>query len=66
MVIVFTLIILKVLFNVKNQKNKFKGLLSIEGKLHKDKRGFLRELVIENQLKKKFKFRIVSKSKKMY
>ena len=56
MVIVFTLIILKVLFNGKNQKNKFKGLLSIEGKLHKDKRGFLRELVIENQLKKNLNF----------
>ncbi len=51
---------------LKINKNKFKGLLSIEGKLHKDKRGFLRELVIENQLKKKFKFHIVSKSKKMY
>jgi dTDP-4-dehydrorhamnose 3,5-epimerase len=49
---------------LKINRNKFKGLLSIEGKLHKDKRGFLRELVIENQLEKKFKFNIVSKSKK--
>ena len=28
-------------------KNKFKDLLVIEGKLHKDKRGYLRELYLE-------------------
>ena len=46
--------------------NKFKDVLVIEGELHKDKRGYLREIYLEKLLKKKFKFQIVSKSKKMY
>tara|TARA_B110000444_G_C18554823_1_gene461965 strand:- start:149 stop:682 length:534 start_codon:yes stop_codon:yes gene_type:complete len=44
--------------------NKFKDVLIIEGELHKDKRGYLREIYLEKLLKKKFKFQIVSKSKK--
>ena len=49
---------------LKIKKNKFKGLLFIERKLYKDKRGYLRELLVQKQIKKKFKFHIVSKSKK--
>ena len=44
--------------------NKFKDVLIIEGELHRDKRGYLREIYLEKILKKKFKFQIVSKSKK--
>ena len=49
---------------LKIKKTKFKGLISIEGELHKDKRGYLRELLIEKHIKKKFKFHIISTSKK--
>ena len=45
-------------------KNKFKNLLIIEGQLHRDKRGYLREVYLEKLIKKKFKFQIISKSKK--
>ena len=45
-------------------KNKFHNLLIIEGELHKDKRGYLREIYIEKLIKKKFKFQIINKSKK--
>ena len=45
-------------------KNKFKNLLIIEGQLHRDKRGHLREIYLEKLIKKKFNFQIVSKSKK--
>ena len=45
-------------------KNKFKNLLIIEGQLHGDKRGYLRETYLEKLIKKKFKFQIISKSKK--
>ena len=45
-------------------KNRFKDLLVIEGELHKDKRGYLRELYLEKIIKKKFRFQIISKSKK--
>ena len=45
-------------------KNRFKDLLITEGELHKDKRGYLRELYLEKIIKKKFKFQIISKSKK--
>ena len=48
--------------NIK--KTKFKDLLIIQGKKHKDNRGYLRELVVEKKIKKKFKFQIISKSKK--
>jgi len=49
---------------IKIKKTKFKGLIVFEGKQHKDKRGYLRELIRENEIKKKFKFQILSKSKK--
>ena len=48
--------------NIK--KTKFKGLLIFQGEKHKDSRGYLRELVVEDKIKKKFKFQIISKSKK--
>ena len=38
--IVITLNILKILFNVKMNKNKFKDLLLLRENSHKDKRGF--------------------------
>ena len=48
----------------KVSKTKFKGLLIFEGEIHKDKRGYLRELIVEKNVKKRFKFQIISKSKK--
>ena len=45
-------------------KNKFKDLLIIQGQLHEDKRGYLREVYLKKLIKKKFKFQIISKSKK--
>tara|TARA_A100000164_G_C21808201_1_gene724173 strand:- start:565 stop:1125 length:561 start_codon:yes stop_codon:yes gene_type:complete len=45
-------------------KTKFKGLLIIKGIRHKDKRGYLREIVVEKKIKQKFKFQITSVSKK--
>ena len=49
---------------LKIKKTKFKDLLIISGKTHYDKRGFLREMLLEKIIKKKFKFHIVSSSKK--
>ena len=46
------------------KKTKFKGLVVLNGIKHQDKRGYLRELVIEKLIKKKFKFQITSLSKK--
>ena len=48
--------------NIK--KTKFKGLVILNGVKHYDKRGYLRELVLERLIKKKFKFQITSVSKK--
>ena len=48
----------------KTIKTKFKGLLIFVGESHNDKRGYLRELVIEKVVKKRFKFQIISKSRK--
>ena len=48
---------------IKVKKTKFKNLLVLEGTAYKDKRGYLRELLIEKNLKIKFKFQIISKSK---
>lgn len=45
-------------------KNRFKDLLIFKSKNYYDGRGFFRELLIEKLLKKKFKFTVVSKSKK--
>ena len=46
------------------KKTKFKGLVVLNGIKHNDKRGYLRELVLEKLIKKKFKFQITSVSKK--
>ena len=48
---------------LKIKKTKFKNLLITEGTAYKDKRGYLRELLIEKELKIKFKFQILSISK---
>ena len=45
-------------------KTNIKNLLIIDGKHHSDNRGYLRELVSEKEIGSKFKFTIVSKSKK--
>jgi len=49
---------------MKIKKTKFKGLSIIEGISHYDNRGYLRELLLEKKIKKKFKLQLVSKSKK--
>ena len=49
---------------MKIKKTKFKGLLILNGIKHEDKRGYLRELVIEKLINRKFKFQILSLSKK--
>ena len=49
---------------MKLKKTKFKDLIVVEGKSHKDKRGYLREVLLERIINKKFKFFITSKSKK--
>ena len=45
-------------------KKKFKDLLLFNSKNFYDNRGFFREILIEKIIKKKFKFTVVSKSKK--
>ena len=49
---------------MKIKKTKFKGLVIINGIKHQDKRGYLRELILEKLIKRKFKFQILSVSKK--
>tara|TARA_B100000212_G_C27159636_1_gene441121 strand:- start:2 stop:520 length:519 start_codon:yes stop_codon:yes gene_type:complete len=49
---------------MKVKKTKFQGLVVLNGTKHQDQRGYLRELVIEKLIKKKFKFQITSLSKK--
>ena len=49
---------------LKVKKNNFKDLLIVEGVSHSDNRGYLREVLVEKIIKRKFKFHIVSKSKK--
>ena len=46
------------------QKTKFKDLFLIKNNTHKDQRGYFKELIRENQLKKKFPFLVMSYSKK--
>ena len=46
------------------KKTNFKGLLIIENKAFNDKRGYLKELLKEQKLKKKFPFTVMSFSKK--
>ena len=49
---------------MKIKKTKFKGLLVLSGVNHQDKRGYLREVVLEKLINKRFKFQITSLSKK--
>ena len=49
---------------MKINKTKIKGLLVVRGVRHTDKRGYLRELLLEKKINKKFKFHITSFSKK--
>ena len=49
---------------MKIKKTKFKDLVVLIGIKHQDKRGYLRELVLEKLIKKNFKFQILSVSKK--
>ncbi len=49
---------------MKIKKTKFKDLLILNGIKHEDKRGYLRELVLEKLINKKFKFQILSVSKR--
>ena len=49
---------------MKIKKTKFKGLIILYGIKHKDKRGYLRELILEKLIKRNFKFQILSVSKK--
>ena len=49
---------------MKIKKTKFKGLAIIYGVKHQDKRGYLRELILEKLIKRNFKFQILSVSKK--
>ena len=46
------------------QKTKFKDLFLIKNTAHKDKRGYFKELIRENKIKKKFPFLVMSFSKK--
>ena len=46
------------------QKTKFKGLFLIKNTTYKDQRGYFKELIRENKLKKKFPFLVMSYSKK--
>ena len=48
------------------QRTKFKDLFLIKNNTHKDQRGYFKELIRENQLKKKFPFFVMSQSKKMF
>ena len=46
------------------KKTKFKDLIIIENKSFKDNRGYFKELLKENKIKKKFLFSVMSYSKK--
>ena len=45
-------------------KTKFKDLFILKNKLFRDKRGYFKELLREQQIKKKFPFTVMSYSKK--
>ena len=45
-------------------KTKFKGLLVIQNKSHKDKRGYFKELINEKKLNERLPFTVISFSKK--
>ena len=45
---------------------EFKDLIIFEGINHEDSRGFLREVFLENKIKKKIKLILIQNQKKMY
>ena len=45
-------------------KTQIKGLLVFKGEKFNDNRGYFREVLIEKTVKRKFKFNVVSMSKK--
>ena len=49
---------------MKIKKTSFKDLIIINHKSHKDKRGYFKELLRENEISKKFPFLVMSYSKK--
>ena len=49
---------------MKITKTSFKDLIIIKNKSYKDKRGYFKELLKENEIKKKFPFLVMSYSKK--
>ena len=49
---------------MKVLRTKINGVLIIQGDRHLDYRGYLREVLIEKKIKKRFKFQITSVSKK--
>ena len=49
---------------MKISKTKFKDLLVFKSKNFYDNRGYFREVLIEKLIKKRFKFIVVSKSKR--
>ena len=52
---------------MKIKKTKFKGLIIVNGIKHQDKRGYLRELVLEKLIKKKnLNFKYYLFQKKMF
>ena len=51
---------------MKIKKTKFKNLIILKGVKHKDKRGYLRELVLEKLIKKNFNFKFYLYQKKCF
>jgi dTDP-4-dehydrorhamnose 3,5-epimerase len=49
---------------MKKTKTNFKDLIIIKNKSYKDKRGYFKELLRENEIRKKFPFLVMSYSKK--
>ncbi len=49
---------------MKITKTSFKDLIVIKNKSYKDKRGYFKELLRENEIRKKFSFLVMSYSKK--
>ena len=49
---------------MKIAKTSFKDLIIIKNKSHKDKRGYFKELLRENEIRKKFPFLVMSYSKR--
>ena len=49
---------------MKLTKTNFKDLIIIKNKSYKDKRGYFKELLRENEIRKKFSFLVMSYSKK--